>query len=281
MKKAILSVVCCASILSANSAVSVLSGKKDYNNSKTKVDGKVSGVKFSNNHKIGLLSLGYTKDKVDRQHPIKHIPIETLEVRKYNLYYKYNINKKANIKASYIRILDNLAPTDQGNVYGIGGLYKLPKGFGAKVDIYKSDYKEFDVSEYDVGFFKVCKLDKIKTKLSITAKSINIDGQKYAKYNFEDKSYLTTNIKLGASYNGFSAGVGTFIGKRAFTVLDDGQKVQHHAMEQDRTYMLSLGKKFKHFDVMAKYSFQNGKELPENQDDVDAKVVSLAVSYKF
>ncbi len=52
-------------------------------------------------------------------------------------------------------------------------------------------------------------------------------------------------------------------------------------MEQDETYMISLGKKFKDFDIMTKYSYQNGKELPENTDDVDTKVISLILTYKF
>lgn len=52
-------------------------------------------------------------------------------------------------------------------------------------------------------------------------------------------------------------------------------------MEQDKTYMLSLRKKFKDFDVVAKYSFQNGKELPENRDDVDSKIIALSLTYKF
>jgi len=64
-------------------------------------------------------------------------------------------------------------------------------------------------------------------------------------------------------------------------VLKDGTKVQHHAMEQDKTYMISFGKKFKNFDLIASYSYQNGKELPEKQDDVDTKVTSLMLKYKF
>ena len=45
--------------------------------------------------------------------------------------------------------------------------------------------------------------------------------------------------------------------------------------------MLNFGKKFKDFEIMAKYSYQNGKELPENRDDVDTQIISLSLSYKF
>ena len=123
---------------------------------------------------------------------------------------------------------------------------------------------------------------KIFEKFTLLVKKIQIDGEKYAGYSFEEKDYLTTAIKLNASYNGYVGGLATFFGKRAFTILKGGAKVQHHAMEQDKTYMLSFGKKLTYmFYLIASYSFQNGKELPENQEDVDTKVTSVLLKYKF
>lgn len=281
MKIVFLSILCSVSFLLANSEISLLTGKKDYTNSKTKVDGKTYNINFSHKLETGLLSLGYLRDDVDREHPVTKVAIDTLHVKKFNGKYQHNFTDKFDAKASYIKILDNLAPTDQGKIYGLGVAYKLPKGFGTKLDVYKSDYSDFNVYQYDLTFFKGFQFGETKGKLSIVGKSIHIDGDNYGTYRFEDKSYFTTGINLGLNYQGYLAGIGSFFGKRMFTVLDDGTKVQHHAMEQDKTYIFTLGKKFQDFDIIAKYSFQNGKELPENQDDVDTKITSVQLNYRF
>jgi hypothetical protein len=281
MKKAIGSTVLLAMALSANGDIYLNSGVKDYSNSKTKVDGKTNTVGFDYKYKQNSVNINYAKDEVDRIHPMTKKSIEQLNVKKYNLNYKYQIDDALSVKASYIKIIDNIAPTDQGRIYGIGAKYNFIKGFGSSFDVYKSDYESFNVNQYDVSIFKGFKIGKVKSKLTLLAKKIQIDGEKYGNYSFEDKDYFTTGIKINSTYNGYVGGVGAFFGKRVFTVLKDGAKVQHHAMEQDKTYMLSLGKKFKNFDVIATYSFQNGTELPENQDDVDTKVTSLMLKYKF
>ena len=282
MKKVLLGSIILSGLLYAqNTTVSYQYGVKDYKNSASKIDGKVQILNLSHkmsNHKV---TLGYQGDNVDRTlHPISGANRD-LDVEKYSLKYNYELNEKLKLKASYIKIIDNQAPTDQGKVYGLGGSYNISKGLSAAIDVYKSDYKSFDVNQYDFSVSKGFKFDNLKLKATIIAKKIDIDGNKYGGYTFKDKDYFTTGLKLGANYNGYIGGIGAFFGKRAFTVFDGGTKVQHHAMQQDKTYMISLGKKFKDFDFVAKYSFQNGKELPENRDDVDTKVVSFALTYKF
>ncbi|MEA3552848.1 MAG: hypothetical protein U9R39_00445 [Campylobacterota bacterium] len=284
MNKLIISSLVLSGLLYANSSsVSYEYGAKDYKNSFSKVDGKVENINIS--HKISnhMINFGYQGDNV-----IRKANFPSLDVEKYSAKYIYKLNNKFNLKASYIKIIDNLAPTDQGKVYGFGVDYKFSKGYGAKADFYRSDYEPFNVNQYDLAIYKGFKADALKGKITFGTKIIKIDGDTYnpaspapQQYNFYDKSYNTTFAKLGLNYNGYVAGVGAFFGKRAFTVLDGGVKVQHHAMEQDKTYMLSFGKKFKEFDIVAKYSFQNGKELPENRDDVDSKVMALSLTYKF
>lgn len=281
MKKLIIGSLCCVSLLSANNTLTFSKGNKDYKNSFTKVDGDVIDVRYTHNYDLGDLSFGLQKDTVDREHSITNAALPTLRVKKYNALYNHHITNALDLKVSYIKIIDNLAPTDQGKIYGLGGAYKLPKGFGVELDLYRSDYEQFNVDQYNFTLFKKFKIDQLKGKFSIIGKSIHIDGDKYANYTFKDKEYFTAGVKLGLNYQSYFGGVGAFFGKRMFTVLDDGQKVQHHAMEQDKTYMLSLGKKFEAFDIIAKYSFQNGKELPENRDDVDQEVVSLGLNIKF
>jgi len=281
MKKVILSTVLSAVVLSANGDVYVNSGVKDYKNSKTKVDGKTNTLGINYKYKRNTLHLNFAKDEVNREHPMTKKSIETLKVKKYNLNYQYDVNHDLSVKTSYIKIIDNLAPTDQGKIYGIGAKYNLKKGFGTSFDIYRSDYKNFDVNQYDLSVFKGFKIGSVKSKVTIIAKKIDIDGDKYGNFTFKDKDYFTTGVKLNTMYDGYFGAVGAFFGKRIFTVLKNGTKVQHHAMEQDKTYMASFGKKFKNFDLMLSYSYQNGKELPEKQNDVDTKVASLMLKYKF
>jgi len=277
MKKQLLVLLCGASLLYGGSEVSLTAGKKDYINSAKKIDGNTLNFSVAHKYEDGKISLGYLKDDVN----LITNPKGDLEVKKYNAKYNHQLGEKLNLKASYIKILDNQAPTDQGKVYGLGATYKFQKGFGTKFDIYKSDYETFDVNQYDLSFFKGFKVGETKGKVTLIGKSIKIDGNKYGSYTFKDKDYFTTGVKLGLNYHGYVAGMGAFFGERIFTILDDGTKVQHHAIEQDKTYVLSLGKKFKNFDIIAKYSFQNGNELPEGRNDVDTKVTVLQVNYKF
>ena len=279
MKKIILGSLSIASLLLANNELSINSSNKNYTNSKTKVDGKNLNLNFTHKYKSGNFTLGYNKDDVDRVHAPSNN--KTLHVKKYNLLYNYNYSQKTNVKASYIKIVDNLAPTDQGKIYGLGAGYKLGKGMMAKVDMYKSNYPAFDVNQYDISLIKGFKSGDMKGKVSICGKSIKIDGDKYGSYTFKDKDYFTTAVKIGLAQNGYFGGVGAFFGKRMFAVLDNGQKVQHHAQEIEKTYMASFGKKFKNFDIIAKYSVMNGNELPEGRNDVDTKVVSIGLKYKF
>lgn len=281
LKKIVFCSLICTSILTANSNVYVNAGKKEYKNSKTKIDGTTYTVGTTHNYENSTIQLNFSQDSVERKNPVTKQAIDTLHVKKYNANYKYNFNEQLSLKTSYIKILDNLAPTDQGKIYGVGGIYNINKGLGVALDYYKSDYEKFDVNQYDLSVFKGFRIGETKLKATVIAKAIDIDGDKYGNYTFQDKNYFTTGVKLGMNYQGYVAGIGAFFGKRMFTVMDGGNKVQHHAMEQDKTYMLSFGKKFKNFDIIAKYSYQNGKELPENQDDVDTKVTSLMLKYKF
>ena len=88
-------------------------------------------------------------------------------------------------------------------------------------------------------------------------------------------------LNLNANYNGFILGLGVINGDRLFSVQEDGLKVEHHALEQNKTYLVSLGKKFQNIDVITKYIYSNSKELPENRDDVSSKFFTFGLNYKF
>lgn len=277
MKKNILSLFV-GSVLYANPQISYQYGQKEYEKSRFKTDGVEQTFGLSYKYQSGQISGSFLKDEVNlKAHPIS----SKLEVEKLNLNIRQNFNENLSAKISYIGIQDNLAPTDNGKIYGFGGTYTINKGFGIILDGYKSDYKAFDVNQYDVGMYKGFKIAEVQAKVTLGAKIINIDGDKYSNYTFKDKEYQTSFVNLNGNLNGFFGGVGVMFGKRMFAVLDDGNKVQHHAMEQDKTYMFNFGKSFKSFDVALQYNYQNGKELPENKDDVDTKVTSLMLKYKF
>lgn len=282
MKKILLILMLLKSILfSQETKLSYEYGLKEYTNSFSKVDGNVQTLSISqklNNH---FIVIGYQVDNVNRTHYQTKVDLANLDVEKYSAKYINQINEFFALKASYIKIIDNLAPTDQGKIYGLGGNYIINKGLNTALNVYKSDYKTFNVNEYDLSVSKRYKLDKLKLKATVIMKKIKIDGDNYGTYSFVNKDYFTSGLKVSGNYNNYITGIGAFFGKRIFTVLDDGIKVQHHAMKQDKTYMLSFGKKFKDFDIIAKYSYQNGKELPENKSDVDTKVTMLTVKYRF
>ncbi|WP_122893917.1 hypothetical protein [Arcobacter peruensis] len=281
MKKIILTTLLLSTLVMAQNSFTYKYSKKDFSNSATKLEGKIQDLGINLSVKQHQFSLGYINDKVDREHYMSHNTLESLDVKKYNLKYENKINEALSLKANYIKIIDNLAPTDQGKIYGLGAKYNINKGLELAVDLYKSDYKTFDVHQYDFSLSKKLKINNLKVKVSAIVKSINIDGEKYGSYSFDDKDYLTAGLKVNANYNSYLLGAQAFFGKRVFTVFNDGTKVQHHAMEQDKRYMISLGKKFKDFDVVLAYLYQNGKELPENKDDVDTSVTTLAFKYNF
>jgi hypothetical protein len=281
LKKTLISIVALNGLLYAGSTISYQHGIKDYKNSMSKIDGKVQILSLSHRLSSHDISFTYQGDNVDRSHSITKVNLPSLDVEKYSAKYQYKLNQNIALNANYIKIIDNLATIYQGKVYGIGAKYFINKSLSSKVKLYKSDYKKFDVNQLDISISKKFKIDNIKLKTTAIAKKIDINGNSYGNYNFKDKDYFTTALKIGANYNGYIFGVGSFFGKRVFTVLDDGTKVQHHAMEQNKTYMISVGKKIDDFTIKAKYSYQNGKELPENRDNVDTKIVSLSISYKY
>lgn len=64
--------------------------------------------------------------------------------------------------------------------------------------------------------------------------------------------------------------LGFMDGDRLFAVQDDGLKVEHHALEQSKTYMISLGKKFKDIDLISRYIYsKNQMNYPKIETMLD------------
>ena len=122
----------------------------------------------------------------------------------------------------------------------------------------------------------------IKIKLTSITKYIKLDEENVNSFtkNAED-DYLTSGLKLHLHYEGYHFGSAVYFGKRVFAIMDDGFKIQHHAMEFDRTYAFGIGKTISDVVIRFQYVYQRATELPINNKGVDIKNLRLIVNYKF
>ncbi len=281
MKKIFFTSAFLTSCLLANSEISTNYTYKDYDNSKTKTNGKTIDYRFLHNFESSQIVINYEDSLTKRENEITKAKLTSLEVEKLSMKYLYHISDELSFKTSFINIEDNLAPTDDGKIYGLGLIKNMNSSTGIKIDTYLSDYEDFNVNQYDLTFVKKFKLDNINLEAQLGSKYININGQNYENYILKDNYFLSYFLNLNANYNGFIFGLGFMNGDRLFAIQEDGLKVEHHALEQNKTYMVSLGKKFKNIDLISRYIYSNSNELPENRNDVKSQFVSLGLNYKF
>jgi hypothetical protein len=281
MKKIFFTSAFLTSCLLANSEISTNYTYKDYDNSKTKTNGKTIDYRFLHNFESSQIVINYEDSLTKRENEITKAKLTSLEVEKLSMKYLYHISDELSFKTSFINIEDNLAPTDDGKIYGLGLIKNMNSSTGIKIDTYLSDYEDFNVNQYDLTFVKKFKLDNINLEAQLGSKYININGQNYGNYILKDNYFLSYFLNLNANYNSFIFGLGFMNGDRLFAIQEDGLKVEHHALEQNKTYMVSLGKKFKNIDLISRYIYSNSNELPENRNDVKSQFVSLGLNYKF
>lgn len=281
MKKVLVTTALLSSYLLANSEISTYYTYKDYDNSKTKTEGKTLDYRFLHNFQNSELTINYEDSLTKRENELTKIKMTSLEIEKLSMKYLYHISNDLSIKTSFINIEDNLAPTDNGKVYGFGFNKNIDSSNQIKLDTYLSDYEDFNVNQYDFTFIKKFRFENINFQAQTGIKYIDINGEKYQNYILEDNYYMSYFLNLNANYNGFILGLGVINGDRLFSVQEDGLKVEHHALEQNKTYLISLGKKFHNIDVITKYIYSNSKELPENRDDVSSKFFTVGLNYKF
>lgn len=280
MKKIILTTAFLTSCLIANSEISTNYTYKDYINSKTKTKGKTFDYRFLHNFENSQITINFEDSLTKRENEITKAKLTSLEVEKLSFKYFYNLNENYSVKTSFLNIEDNLAPTDDGKTYGLGVINRN-NFFDIKIDTYLSDYEDFNVNQYDLTFVKKFKFNDINFMGQTGIKYIDINGSKYSNYTLKDNYYTSYFLNLNANYNGFIFGLGFMNGDRLFAVQEDGLKVENHALEQNKTYMVSLGKKFKNIDLISRYIYSNSNELPENRNDVKSKFFSLGLKYKF
>ena len=281
MKRIFLISAFLSSCLLANSEISTNYTYKDYENSKTKTQGKTLDYRFLHNFENSQITVNYEDSLTKREKEITKAKLTSLEVEKLSMKYLYNIRNDLSFKTSFMNIEDNLAPTDNGKIYGLGLIKSIDNFNDIKVDTYLSNYADFNVNQYDLTFVKKFKFNDINFMGQTGVKYIDINGSKYGNYSLKDNYYTSYFFNLNANYNSFIFGLGFMNGDRLFAVQEDGLKVEHHGLEQSKNYMVSLGKKFKDIDIISKYIYSNSDELPENRNDVKSQFVSLGLTYKF
>jgi len=201
-----------------------------------------------------------------------------LNVKKYYFKYTYAIDDKQAVSFSYATISDNLAKeTDGGKIYGVSYRYA-----DMKLSQYISDYRHFNVYQTDVGFTKKYRNGQFGLKAALLGKYIRLQNRKSNGFSAKAKSdYFTACMKLGATYEKWHAGAGVFFGKRIFAVMNNGFGVQHHAMEFDRTYAFSLGKKIGAFDISVEYAYMRATEVPISNRGVEIDGFTIGMRYAF
>ena len=253
---------------------------KSFKNSVQKEDAVVYGIGADIHYENSAYKLTY---EYGYTHTIQPPLSENLRTDKLFLKYSYDFENDFEFNMNYINILnDNIAITDGGQVYGLGVTYYIQKNILTNFTQYYTNYDDFNVHQSDLTIDYKFKIDTIKMKISSITKYINIDEENLNSFTKNaDDSYLTSGIKLHLHHNGYHFGSAIYVGKRAFAIMDDGFKIQHHAMEFDRTYAVGIGKNLSDFVLRLQYIYMEATELPSNNEDVSISNIRLLLNYKF
>jgi len=246
----------------------------DFENSKQKDEGRRFGVEIDHHEEAHHAQLYLEHTDTQTQ---KHVPKDLL-VNKIALKYQYQIDKKNSLIFSYIHINDNLMDeVDDGNIYGLGYKYK-----SLTLTQYLSQYKNFSTYQTDLKWGLKKEFSDVHLMGAVIGKYIYLQDRE--SNNFSKKAegnYYTLGLKLHADYEGWHVGSGMYVGDRIFAVMNDGLRVQHHAMEFSQTYMFSVSKELGDTLVSLRYIKQNAKEVPIGNDNVKVTNISLGLEYRF
>ena len=208
---------------------------------------------------------------------------ENLLVSKLYAKYSHKFNNGVTINLNHLNVLnDNIAPTSHAKTYGAGIGYFFDKNNFVNFTQYYTDFRKFNVYQSDLKYMHKIYFDSIMLKITTIAKYMKLDDYKNNPFSKNaDKDYLTAGVKLHAHYKDYHFGAGAYFGDRVFSVMKDGFKLQHHAMEFKKTYMAGIGKNISNFVVSLRYIYQEATELPMQNKDVKINNTVLSVKYKF
>ena len=243
----------------------------NFTHSKKKDDGQRYGVEIDHETTEHHFQFYYEKTNTNTTTMLP----EDLKVNKYFMKYQYKFTETEHLLFSYMYINDNLMKeTNGGNIYGLG--YQKA-GWG--LTQYLSDYPHFDVYQTDLKY----SIKYQGVKWTAIGKYIHLDNKDSNNFSKNAKNnYFTTGLKAHTHYKGYHFGAGVFIGKRIFAVMQEGFRVQHHAMEFKETYMCGVGHSLgDDLTVHLRYIHQKAKEVPINNDNVKVDTLSFDLVYKF
>jgi len=263
-----------------HSSAQVYFENKNFKNSKQKIDGNVYGIGADIHIDASEYRFTYEKGLTDTKQP----PLsKNLKTDKLFLQYAYSFNGLYTAHVNYINILnDNIAITDGGTAYGAGVSYRYSKKLSGDFTQFYTDYDDFNVYQSDMRVDFKTKIDEIKLKLSSVTKYIKIDEKHKNIFtkNAEDH-YWNTAVELHAHYSTWHFGTAAYFGKRVFAIMNNGFKIQHHAMEFNKTYAAGIGKTIGDFVVRLQYIHQEATELPMLNENVKVDNTRLILNYKF
>ena len=282
MKKILLLSTLLLSSLSAyDSNVQTYIESLNFKDSVQKTDGTILGVGASIKTEDSLFKFSYEHGDTNTIQP----PLDSdLKVDKLFLKYDYSFNSKWNVNFNYLNVLnDNIAITSHGKAYGLGITYKLQEQTALNLTQFLSDYKDFNVNQTDISLNHKMEFGDMKIKLTAIAKILHLkDKESNGFSKFAKDDYTSVGFKLHSHYQTCHFGFGGYYGKRVFAIMNDGFKMQHHAMEFDRTLSIGAGKTFDALTLKVQYIYQRAIELPvQNGKKVDIKNTRIMANYKF
>jgi len=277
-----------ATLLSAHevvhSSATTYVESREFTNSKQKTDGKVIGVAADVHDENSAYRITYEYGETNTIQP----PLtKDLRVQKLFLQYKYEFENGVSARVNYANVLeDNIAPTANGQVFGAGVGYELNKKIVLNGAQYYSLYDDFKVYQSDLKVDYKLKIAQVGVKFTALGHYIKLKDYSNKIFNPNapteaDSSYKTAALKMHAHYKSYHFGAAYYVGSRLFGVMDDGFKLQHHAMEFDKTYAVGFGKSFSDFIVRVQYVYQRATELPQNNANVEVQNIRVIGNYKF
>ena len=269
-----------------HSSISTYYENKTFKNSVQKEDAVVYAIGADIHYQGSKFKAAYQQGETNTKQP----PLsDNLETKKIFLRYEYQFQRTFALNVNYIEILkDNIAETDGGKSFAGGMTYTFNRRLSLNFTEFYTDYEYFDIFQADFKVNYKTHFDKVKVKFTSVTKYIttheNEDLRESSKPVFTtnlQERYLTSGIKIHTHYNGYHLGLGAYFGKRAFAIMDDGFKIQHHAMEFDRTYAIGFGRNFYDFVIRAQYIYQRAEELPAQNENVKVNNFRFIANYKF